>query len=82
MTSEDIRNMSVRYLLDKDYFLNDEDTYDVGKEGFISFNLAPPCFLCPHIGGHYCFKCLYITENGGLSYQKEKRHIYHHLVIG
>ena len=52
------------------------------KEAFISFNLAPPCFLCPQTGGHYCFKCFYITENGGLSYQKEKRHIYHNLVIG
>ena len=65
--------MSAIDLLDKDYFLNDEDTYDVGKEGFISFNLAPPCFLCPQTGGHYWFKCLYITENGGISYKIKRQ---------
>ena len=37
MTSEDIRHMSVRYLLDKDYFLNDEGTDVVDEEEFYIF---------------------------------------------
>jgi len=37
MTSDDIRYMSVGDLLDMDYFLNDEDDYDVGEEGFYIF---------------------------------------------
>jgi len=37
MTSEDIRHMSAMDLLDMDYFLNDEDTDDVGEEGFYIF---------------------------------------------
>ena len=37
MTCEDIRHMSVGDLLDMDYFLNDEDTDDVGEEGFYIF---------------------------------------------
>ena len=37
MTSEDIRHMSAIDLLDKDYFLNDEDTDDVDEEGFYIF---------------------------------------------
>ena len=37
MTSDDIRYMSVGDLLDMDYFLNDEDTDDVGEEGFYIF---------------------------------------------
>ena len=37
MTSDDIRHMSVGDLLDMDYFLNDEDTDDVGEEGFYIF---------------------------------------------
>ena len=37
MTSGDIRYMSVGGLLDMDYFLNDEDTDDVGEEGFYIF---------------------------------------------
>ena len=37
MTSEDIRRMSAIDLLDKDYFLNDEDTDDVDEEGFYIF---------------------------------------------
>ena len=37
MTSGDICYMSVGDLLDMDYFLNDEDTDDVGEEGFYIF---------------------------------------------
>ena len=37
MTSDDICHMSVGDLLDMDYFLNDEDTDDVGEEGFYIF---------------------------------------------
>ena len=37
MTSDGIRHMSVGDLLDMDYFLNDEDTDDVGEEGFYIF---------------------------------------------
>ena len=37
MTSEDIRNMSVGDLLDIDYFINGEDTDDVGEERFYIF---------------------------------------------
>ena len=37
MTSDDIRYMSVGDLLDMDCFLNDEDTDDVGEEGFYIF---------------------------------------------
>ena len=37
MTSDDIRYMSVGDLLDMDYFINDEDTDDVGEEGFYIF---------------------------------------------
>ena len=37
MTSEDIRHMSAMDLLDMDYFLNDENTDDVGEEGFYIF---------------------------------------------
>ena len=37
MTSEDIRHMNAMDLLDMDYFLNDEDTDDVGEEGFYIF---------------------------------------------
>ena len=37
MTSDDIRYMSVGDLLDMDYFLNDENTDDVGEEGFYIF---------------------------------------------
>lgn len=37
MTSDDIRHMSAIDLLDMDYFLNDEDTDDVGEEGFYIF---------------------------------------------
>ena len=37
MTSKDIRHMSVGDLPDMDYFLNDEDTDDVGEEGFYIF---------------------------------------------
>lgn len=37
MTSDDICYMSVGDLLDMDYFLNDEDTDDVGEEGFYIF---------------------------------------------
>ena len=37
MTSEDIRHMIAMYLLDKNYFLNDEDTDDVDEEGFYIF---------------------------------------------
>ena len=37
MTSDDIRHMSTKDLLDMDYFLNDEDTDDVGEEGFYIF---------------------------------------------
>ena len=37
MTSDAIRYMSVGDLLDMDYFLNDEDTDDVGEEGFYIF---------------------------------------------
>ena len=47
MTSDDIRYMSVGDLLDMDYFLNDEDTDDVGEEGFYISNLIPSCFVCP-----------------------------------
>jgi hypothetical protein len=37
MTGDDIRHMSFGDLLDMDYFLNDEDTDDVGEEGFYIF---------------------------------------------
>ena len=37
MTSDDICYMNVGDLLDMDYFLNDEDTDDVGEEGFYIF---------------------------------------------
>ena len=37
MTINDIRHMSDIDLLDMDYFLNDEDTDDVGEEGFYIF---------------------------------------------
>ena len=37
MTGDDIRHMSFGGLLDMDYFLNDEDTDDVGEEGFYTF---------------------------------------------
>ena len=37
MTSEDIRHMNAMDLIDMDYFLNDEDTDDVGEEGFYIF---------------------------------------------
>lgn len=39
MTSEDIRRMSEDYLLDMDYFLNEDDLFDdeAGVEGFYIF---------------------------------------------
>ena len=37
MTGDDIRHMSFGDLLDKNYFLNDEDTDDVDEEGFYIF---------------------------------------------
>ena len=37
MTSDIIHHMSAMDLLDMDYFLSDEDTYDVGEEGFYTF---------------------------------------------
>ena len=39
MTSEDIRQMSEDYLLDMDYFLNEDDPFDdlFGEEGFYIF---------------------------------------------
>ena len=37
MTINDILHMSDIDLLDMDYFLNDEDTDDVGEEGFYIF---------------------------------------------
>lgn len=37
MTTDDIRYMSDGDLLDMDYFLNDEDTDDVGEDGFYIF---------------------------------------------
>ena len=39
MTSKDIRNMSEDELLDMDYFLNEDDSFDdgFGEEGFYIF---------------------------------------------
>ena len=37
MTSDVIHHMSAMDLLDMDNFLNDEDTDDVGEEGFYIF---------------------------------------------
>ena len=37
MTGDDIRHMIFGDLLDMYYFLNDEDTDDVGEEGFYIF---------------------------------------------
>ena len=47
MTSDDIRHMSAIDLLGMDYFLNDEDTDDVGEEGFYIFKPRTALFSMP-----------------------------------